>query len=215
VPSRRTASIRRATSACAGIEELSKLIGEEWRKLTVSQRAPYQKLADKDQERYRKEMDKYTPSEEYLAAREAFKAAKKAGRTGAAALAFVGGDDHLLEENASLKRKVSELESEAKEMKKELKEVERAHKKIKTLEDKIEKLVEKAAAAKGKAAAKAAKPAAKAAKAPTDDAHYTKWCKKMLANGGKADKDVAAAVAAGNEKKLLAVLTKKYKAAHK
>ena len=61
------------------IEQLSKLIGEEWKKLNGRDKAPYEKLAEEDKERYRKEMEDYTPSEAYLAARKAFKKAQKSG----------------------------------------------------------------------------------------------------------------------------------------
>ena len=45
----------------AGIGELGKLMGEMWSKLSEKEKAPYQKRADKDKERYNQEKEAYVP----------------------------------------------------------------------------------------------------------------------------------------------------------
>ena len=45
--------------------ELGKELGQRWRALSDKEKAKYQKMAEKDKERYNTEMDKYTPSAEF------------------------------------------------------------------------------------------------------------------------------------------------------
>lgn len=211
------------------IETLSKLIGEEWKKLSEEAKAPYVKQAEKDQVRYRREMESYTPSDAYLAAKEAFKKAKKKKKKASLRLAASGVDDdddekelqdgegeiELKKENAALKKQVAALGKEKEK-----------------LEKQIEKLTEKAVKASGgKAASKTAaenaptkangkvkEPAANGeSSAPIDDpAHYYAWTKKILgAKGEKADPDMLKVLEAKGPKGLAKVLIKRYHAEHK
>lgn len=51
-----------------------------WTLLSEEQRRPYQEMAEKDAERYQREMAKYTPSEEYLAEKKAAEDANAAAK---------------------------------------------------------------------------------------------------------------------------------------
>ena len=122
------------------IETLTKLIGDEWKKLSESARECYNKMAADDKVRYEREMASYTPSEAYTAAQRDDE----------------GGEDkpnplkELKAENRELKKRIVELLTRAK----------KAEKKIVSLERAAEKAAEKAAA---KAAARAAEKEEKAA----------------------------------------------------
>jgi len=211
------------------IEALSKLIGEEWRKLGEEQKAPYVQQAEADQERYRVEMADYEPSEQYLQARAAFKAAKKSGGAGSSSDALVAADDdgeaeELKEENASLKRKISELEAQVKAQEKQIDKLEKSAGKAEQKALAIKEKAEKAKAAP-KAAPKAEPPAKKqkvekpVAEAPVviqDEAHYISWTKKVLgAKGEKADEEMQSVFESKGAKALVKLLAKKYKAEHK
>jgi len=221
------------------IETLSKLIGEEWRKLSDAAKAPYNKLAEKDQERYKKQMESYEPSAAYLAAREAFKANKKKKAAKAAAGEGDATDDEgedfaeereaLTKENTDLKKQVAKLE----------KELEKASAKVEKLTEKLtaagnkrkaEKEAAKEKPAKKAKAEKAEKPA-KASKADggeqagskkekpivvADEAHFEKWTKKVLgAKGQKADDDLKSALEVNGAAGVVKLLAKRYKAEHK
>lgn len=207
------------------IEALSKLIGEEWRKLTDEQKAPYIAQADADQERYREAMAGYAPSSEYLEAAAAFKASKKGGTPGAGsssdALVSAEAHEELLEENESLKRKIIELE----------KEVKTKAKTIASLEKKIEKKIEKKESKDGPKAKEPKPPPAKKAKTiekaseedeeeelvyPADEAHYIEWTTKILGKKGeKADEQMVSVYKSKGPAGLAKLLAKRYKAEFK
>ena len=221
--------------ALAGIETLSKLIGEEWKKLSDEAKAPYVRLAEDDQARYKSAMDSYTPSDAYVAAREAFKKAKKGGSAAAASSSAAAEDDDdeeegeeddddeeeaeeaagtgatsLAAENKELKRKIAALE---KQSAKQQKQIDALLAKIAKADGKADG---KAADSKGKEKAEGAKSSTAGGGKIEDPSHYYAWTKKVLgAKGEKADDDMLKILAAKGPKGLGKLLVKRYKAEHK
>ena len=226
-----------AASPGVRIDALSKLIGEEWRKLSDSDKEPYQKLAEDDQERYRQQMETYEPSEEYLAAKKAFKKSLKgesaAGSSSQHAAEDDDEDDDDDEEEGGggggkmsaaqtikeLKKELAAKDKQIAKLEAKLEKVEaKAEKKEAALEAKAEKANQKADKASEKAAAAADKAKAKAKgtkKEPViveDESHYVKWTKKVLgAKGEKADEEMLAVLDAKGPKGLVKLLAKRYK----
>ncbi len=49
------------SSCCTVFFLQGKLLGEEWKKLSDEDKVPYEEQAEEDKQRYRKEMENYTP----------------------------------------------------------------------------------------------------------------------------------------------------------
>ena len=181
------------------IDKLSKLITEEWKKLSEDARAPYVQLATEDKARYRKEMSKYGGEEEEE---------EEEGEEDA--------DDEvdLKAENKALREQISELEKQSAKQ----------QKLVEVLQGKLaSKALKAATGAKDSVEGKAAE--AKAPKrqklsddpeAPSEDpAHYFAWIKGVLgANGEKADSDALSALQSKGAKGLAKLLVKPYLADH-
>jgi len=198
------------------IDTLSKLIGQEWRKLSEEQKAPYTQLAQQDKERYQMDMATYVPpSGEEEEDEEDF-------------------DGDFEAENAYLKRKLEftrqkivEQAKEIEELKSELKEAKKA---------KTERSAPKKATAAAAVAAEAedeekadgckstgksgssrgAGAGSKGEPAPTrDDSHYLRWCQKVLGQKGeKADEEMRTTLETKGEAALVKLLAKRYKEEH-
>jgi len=184
---------------------LTKLLGQEWRKLTDEDKAPYTALAATDLERYEKEMRVYesrfgTPQEDDD---EDF-------------------DGDFEAEITSLKRKLVTARDTIKVQAKEIEEL-KAAKKAKA-EKAGGKAAEKAAAAGGEGAAsskdagsssKAAASKSEKAGYPEDDAHYVEWCTKVVGESGeKMDEELRTAFEDDGEDALVKLLAKRYKKEH-
>ena len=102
------AEARRAEQPGRQMGEHSRLIGEQWANLSPACRAPFEALAAADRARHEREMEGYVESDEYRKAREAFVAARKAGKVGKAEGDGGGASVGLVEENRALKRKLAE-----------------------------------------------------------------------------------------------------------
>lgn len=102
-----------------GVSGLAKHLAEAWKTCTPKERGKYEGLAETDRERYKTEMENYTPSEAYLQAKKDFKKAKKikaAGGEVSLDLPMALFDQTELskmdEENKALKMQVAELEKQ-------------------------------------------------------------------------------------------------------
>jgi len=199
------------------IEALSKLIGEEWRKLSDEQKAPYVAQAEADQERYKTEMDGYTPSGE--AARTAKKSgagsSKDNGEEGEEGEEDDEDEEDLKAENEELKEKIKELEAQIASQAKQIAKLEKAADKA-TKSGKERAELTEPPAKKVKTTEKPAKGTKEAPVVVEDEAHFIAWTKEVLgAKGEKADAEMLAAFEAKGNKGVAKLLAKKYKAEHK
>jgi len=193
------------------ISMLTTLIGEEWKKLSKEARAPYERQAADDTERYNAEMAE-------LKAAEKKRKADEAGSSGAAEDAGDDDDDDddspaaLKKKNKALTAKVAQLEKANAKLQKQ----------VETLTGKASKSSGKASEAaadeeadapkKGKAKAKGGG----SSEGPSEDpAHYLAWTKKVLgAKGEKVEPEMLKILASKGPKGLAKLLLKRYQAEH-
>jgi len=199
------------------IDVLSKLIGQEWRKLSSEAREPYDALAEQDQERYKAQMAVYEPSNpaDGDGEEEDGEEDEDADEEGSGAGAST--------DPPPSSSTPGELRAEVKSLRKALKALEA---KCAKQEKMIEKLQAKASAAHKRKAENGEKeedaPKGKQVKAADaepevvhDEAHYVAWVKKVLgAHGEKADTEMREVYASKGPKGLAKMLAKKYRAEH-
>jgi len=180
------------------IDTLSKLITEEWKKLSVEARAPYVALAEEDKARYRREMKNYggVAEEEEEEGEE-------------------DADDEVdyKSENKALREQILELEKQSAKQQK-LIEVLQAKLATRALKAADKAASKDAAAAEGKAP-EAKRPRLEAPKPSEDPAHYLAWTRSVLgANGEMAESDHLEALQSKGAKGLAKLLVKRYLADH-
>ena len=190
----------------AGIDTLSKLIGDEWKNLSDEAKAPYVQMAEVDQGRYRKEMIEHRKL------------------TGASSSDVAEDDDEEEEEDDDEDDEPADLKAENKALKAQVAALEKKAAKQQKL---IEVLQNKLAGKPGKASG--GKPAAEASASPKsaskateedgkgkkDSAHYLAWTKGVLgANGEKADAEMLKVLGSKGPKGLAKFLMKQYRAEH-
>jgi len=184
-----------------GVSALAPILAEAWKKLTDAQREEFKQMAEKDKARFQAEMKEYTPSEEYVQAREAFKR-KKSGKP--MIVEAVAEEASLESENAALKRQLAEISAQ----------LDAQQKTIEKLSKEAGKKRGADASASGEKASKVAKGKATDSDPVQDEDHYVNWIESVCgAKGEKMDDPMKAAAKKGSPA-LAKYLLKRYKAEH-